>query len=40
MIEEITIMGGFDKQENPEPVKKSCNKKGRNLWSGRTHWKW
>lgn len=28
MIEEITIMGGFDKQENPEPVKKVVIKRG------------
>ncbi|CDG64560.1 MAG: hypothetical protein PWQ15_1575 [Methanobacterium sp.] len=28
MIEEITIIGGFDKQENPEPVKKVVIKKG------------
>ncbi len=28
MIEEITILGGFDKQENPEPVKKVVIKRG------------
>lgn len=28
MIEEITILGGFDKQENPEPVKKVVIRKG------------
>ena len=28
MIEEITIMGGFDKQENQEPVKKVVIKRG------------
>ena len=28
MIEEITILGGFDKQENDEPVKKVVIKRG------------
>jgi hypothetical protein len=40
MIEEITILGGFNKQGNPEPVKKVVIKKGEIFWGGRTNWKW